>query len=86
MQWVNKYYQLFIINYCIGTTVENNSNYFKTLSKKIKMSLDSNTGEIWNVIVGTDFGAWINFDKAYMLFLRMDELYFLIYRFGYDTK
>ena len=50
------------------------------------MNMDSNTGEIWNVIVGTDFGAWINFDKACMLFLTMDELYFLIYRFGYDTK
>ena len=28
----------------------------------------------------------INFDKVCMLFLTMDELYFLIYRFGYDTK
>ena len=70
----------------IETTIENNSNYFKTLSKKIKINMDSNTGEIWNVIVGTDYGAWINFDKTYMLFLTMDELYFLIYRFGYDTK
>jgi hypothetical protein len=37
------------------------------------MNIDSDTGEIWSVIVGTDFGAWINFDKAYMTFLRMDE-------------
>ena len=50
------------------------------------MNMDSDTGEIWNVIVFTDFGALINFDKAYMIFLRMYELYFLIYRFGYDTK
>lgn len=48
--------------------------------------MDSNTGEVWNVIIGTDFGAWINFDKVCMLYLTMDELYFLIYRFGYDTK
>ena len=40
--------------------------------------MDSNTGEIWNVVVGTDFGAWINFDKTYMLFLKIWVFYFII--------
>ena len=68
------------------TTLENNFSYFKTLAKKIKLSLEEGNEEIWNVIVGTDFGAWISFDKSNMLYFRMDEIYFMIFRFGYDTK
>ena len=68
------------------TTIENNSSYFKNLAKKIKVGLENEHKEIWNVIVGTDYGAWINFDKTNCLYFRMDEIYFLIFRFGYDTK
>ena len=68
------------------TTLENNFSYFKILAKKIKLSLEEGNEEIWNVVVGSDFGAWISFDKSNMLFFRMDEIYFMIFRFGYDTK
>ena len=66
--------------------LENNFSYFKILAKKIKLSLEEGNEEIWNVVVGSDFGAWISFDKSNMLFFRMDEIYFMIFRFGYDTK
>jgi hypothetical protein len=68
------------------TTLENNFSYFKILAKKIKLSLEEGNEEIWNVVVGSDFGAWISFDKSNMLYFRMDEIYFMIFRFGYDTK
>ena len=55
------------------------------MAKKIKLSLESEKKEIWNVVVGSDFGAWVSFDKTEMIYFRMDEIYFLIFRFGFDT-
>ena len=66
--------------------LENNTNYFKILAKKIKLNLEVDKTEIWNVIVGTDFGAWISFDKTNVVYFRMDEIYFLIFRFGNEIK
>lgn len=57
-------------------------NYYKILAKKLKMELEEGTDNIWNVVVGSDFGAWISFDKYNVLYCRVKEKYFLIFRFG----
>jgi hypothetical protein len=74
---------------CISKTKEamryigdGNLNYFKKLAKKIKHDLEQDKDETWNVIVGTDYGAYLAFEKAYLIYFRLNELYFLIFRFG----
>jgi hypothetical protein len=62
--------------------VDSNISYYQTLAKKIKTELETDKNETWNVIVGSEFGAYIAFEKAYVLWLRMNEVYFLIFRFG----
>ena len=61
---------------------DSNINYYKKLAKKLKMDLEAEKNETWNVIVGTDYGAYLAFEKAYLIYFRMNELYFLIFRFG----
>ena len=61
---------------------DSNLNYYKKLAKKIKLDLEADKNETWNVIVGTDYGAFIAFEKAHMVYFRLNELYFLIFRFG----
>lgn len=61
---------------------DGNMNYFKKLAKKIKLDLEADKTETWNVIVGTDYGAYLAFEKAYLIYFRLNELYFLIFRFG----
>jgi hypothetical protein len=74
---------------CISKTKEamryigdGNLNYFKKLAKKIKEDLEQDKDETWNVIVGTDYGAYLAFEKAYLIYFRLNEIYFLIFRFG----
>ena len=62
--------------------MENNTDYYKKLAKRIKLGLEEGTDDIWNVIVGSDFGAWVCFDKNNALYCRVQEKYFLIFRFG----
>lgn len=62
--------------------MENNTKFYKSLAKKIKFALEENNEDIWNVVIGSDFGAWISFDKTYVLYCRVQEKYFLIFRFG----
>jgi hypothetical protein len=57
-------------------------NYYKKLSKKLKLDLEADKNETWNVVVGSDYGAYIAFEKAHLIYFRMNELYFLIFRFG----
>jgi plasmid maintenance system killer protein len=61
---------------------DTNINFYKKLAKKLKMDLEAEKNETWNVVVGTDYGAYIAFEKAYFIYFRMNELYFLIFRFG----
>jgi len=62
--------------------LENNISYFQTLARKIKVDLEADKNETWNCVVGTDFGAYLAFEKANLIYFRMNELYFLIFRFG----
>ena len=70
----------------LESTVENNVNFFKRLAKKIKIALEEDgkeeKEEVWNIIAGTDFGAWICFDKTYVIYFRLEDIYFLMFRFG----
>jgi hypothetical protein len=59
-----------------------NLNYFKKLAKKIKLDLEADKNETWNVVVGTEYGAYLAFEKAFLVYFRLNELYFLIFRFG----
>jgi surfactin synthase thioesterase subunit len=61
---------------------DSNLNYFKKIAKKIKNDLEAEKNENWNVIVGTEYGAYMAFEKAYLVYFRLNELYFLIFRFG----
>jgi hypothetical protein len=61
-------------------------NYFKDIAQKIKMDLEADRNETWNCVVGSDFGAYIAFDKANLVFFRMNEIYFMIFRFGAASK
>jgi len=56
------------------------------LAKLVKKALEEGTDETWNVIVGIDFGAYCSFDKAYLIYFRLNEIYFLIFRFGATVK
>ena len=64
------------------SVVDGNLNYFKKLAKKIKLDLEADKNETWNVIVGTEYGAYLAFEKAFLIYFRLNELYFLIFRFG----
>jgi hypothetical protein len=71
-------------------TIENNSedninNYIK-ISKDIKLILDAEKQGVWNVVVGSDFGSYISYDKGYLMFFRLKEIHFLIFRFGIDES
>jgi hypothetical protein len=48
--------------------------------------LEVDKGETWNVIVGTDFGAYVSFEKYNMLYFRLNEVYFLFFRFGANSN
>jgi hypothetical protein len=62
--------------------VDSNISYFQTLAKKIKTDLEADKNDTWNCVVGTDFGAYLAFEKSYLIYLKMNEIYFLIFRFG----
>ncbi len=61
------------------------NNYIK-IAKRIKLSLDNEKKGIWNVIVGSDYGSYISYDKAFLIFFRLKEIHFLIFRFGIDES
>jgi hypothetical protein len=52
----------------------------------IKKTLEEGNDETWNVIVGTDYGAYGSFEKAHLIYFRLNEIYFLIFRFGFSIK
>ena len=56
------------------------------MAKLVKKALEEGTDETWNVIVGIDFGAYCSFDKANLIYFRLNEIYFLIFRFGATVK
>jgi hypothetical protein len=62
---------------------DENINYYQNLAKILKDNLEKDGGEVWNVIIGTEFGAYVAFEKSFLLYFRMNELYFLVYRLGY---
>lgn len=67
----------------LKTTPDSHINYYKKLAKKIKLELEKiEKGQIWNCVVGSDYGAFISFEKSNMVYFRINEIYFLIFRFG----
>ena len=67
----------------LKTTPDSHINYYKKLAKKIKNELEKiEKGQIWNCVVGSEYGAFISFEKANMIYFRINEIYFLIFRFG----
>jgi hypothetical protein len=69
----------------IENVSDQNINFYKKLSKKIKTALEADKGETWNVIVGTDFGAYCAFEKNNMIYFKLNEVYFLFFRFGSNS-
>jgi hypothetical protein len=65
---------------------ESNINYYKNLAKNIKKTLEADKNETWNCIVGTDYGAWVSYEKGNLIYFRLNELYFLFFRFGSDSN
>lgn len=55
---------------------------FKNLAEDIKNNIEENFNGIWNVIIGTDFGSYISYDKGHVIFFNLKEIHFLIFRFG----
>lgn len=41
---------------------------------------------IWNVIVGTNFGSYISYDKGNLMFFNIRDIHFLIFRYGMDDQ
>jgi len=67
----------------LKSTPDSHISYYKKLSKKIKLELEKiEKGQIWNCVVGSDYGAFISFEKANLIYFRINEIYFLIFRFG----
>lgn len=64
------------------TIMESEINYYKKLSKFIKKNLEEELKGIWNVIIGTDFGSYISYDKSHLIYFRINEIYFIIFRYG----
>lgn len=65
---------------------ENSINNYIKISKLIKTNLDNEKKGIWNVIVGSDYGSYLSYDKSFLLFYRIKEVYFLIFRYGIDES
>ena len=67
----------------LKTTSDSHISYYKKLAKKIKLELEkTEKGQIWNCVVGSDYGAFISFEKANLVYFRINEINFLIFRFG----
>lgn len=52
----------------------------------IKTNIEYDKQGVWNVVVGSDFGSYISYEKSYLLFFRIKEIHFLIFRFGFDES
>ncbi len=48
------------------------------------MILDNEKQGIWNVIVGSEYGSFISYDKGYLIFFRIREINVLIFRYGIE--
>ena len=79
---------MFIFTFYIflETFSESSINNFIKVAKAIKTNLDNEKQGVWNVIVGSHFGSFISYDKSFLVFFRIKEIYFLIYRFGIDES
>lgn len=64
--------------------MEKSINYYKHIAKELKKKLDTEFGGTWNVVVGSDFGCFISYDRSHLMFFKMNEINFLIFRFGHD--
>ena len=62
--------------------MELNINIFKNIAEELKTDLETNLSGVWNIIVGTDFGSYISYDKGHLIFFNIKEINFLIFRFG----
>ena len=66
----------------LGSITDSNINIYKKLAKKCKALLETERAGTWNCIVGPDFGSYISYEKANLIFFRLNELYFLFFKFG----
>jgi hypothetical protein len=67
----------------LQTVPDSHISYYKKLSKRMKLDLETTENkQIWNVVVGSEYGAFIAFEKANLIYFRFNEIYFLVFRFG----
>lgn len=70
----------------IKSNSENSINNFIKIAKFVKTEVEFEKKGVWNVIVGSDYGSYISYDKCYLVFFRIREVYFLVFRFGFDDS
>lgn len=66
----------------LQSLTDSNTAYYKKVAKMVKLALEEDKNETWNCVVGSDYGAYLSFDKAHLVYFRLNEIYFLIFRFG----
>lgn len=70
----------------IKSNSENSINNYIKIAKFVKTEVELEKKGVWNVIVGSDYGSYISYDKCYLVFFRIREVYFLVFRFGFDDS
>jgi len=56
--------------------------YFKDLAEFMKLAFDEKFGGTWHVIVGLHFGAFVSYESSCMIHFYINQLGFMIYKFG----
>lgn len=80
------YFLLFLLSLLIKESNSDSSiNYYIKIAKEIKRNLAEKLG-VWNVIVGSDYGSYISYDKGYLIFFRIREINILIFRYGIEEQ
>ena len=66
----------------IEQKTEDDRKLFKDLAGFIKKEFETKYGGAWHVIVGTNFGCYVSYEKDSMIYFWLDWLGFLIYKYG----
>jgi len=49
----------------------------------MKLAFDEKFGGTWHVIVGLHFGAFVSYESSCMIHFYINQLGFMIYKFGW---
>ncbi|CAD8200341.1 unnamed protein product (macronuclear) [Paramecium tetraurelia] len=56
--------------------------YFKDIAEYIKNEFDNKFQGTWHVIVGLHFGSFVSYESQCMIHFYLNQLGFMIYKFG----